>query len=208
MYDSETPGRRPAGRLWAAGVTNLRWMRIARFWPLARSRREEGEQRDQRDISERGRERGREGGREGERRRNERNHRSLHPIHILEKERNNRERESEKRKREGGERDRERRNSILRGDRRPAPARVQGRSRSPSRHLFRAGSRLAREAQGYRQRPPMQLFGITSNTLVRSSQSSSGPAGGASDGYGLGRRAAGPDRRCTTTAAGAIRVIV
>ena len=30
------------------------------------------------------------------------------------------------------------------------------------------------------------MFGITSNTLVRSSQSSSGPAGGASDGYGLG----------------------
>ena len=52
------------------------------------------------------------------------------------------------------------------------------------------------------------LFGITSNTLVRSSQSSSGPAGGASDGYGLGRGAAGPDRRCTTTAAGAIRAIV
>ena len=36
------------------------------------------------------------------------------------------------------------------------------------------------------------LFGITSNALVRSSQSSSGPAGGASDGYGLGRGAAGP----------------
>ena len=50
------------------------------------------------------------------------------------------------------------------------------------------------------------LFGITSNTLVRSSQSPSGPAGGASDGYGLGRGAAG--RRCTTTAAGALRVIV
>ena len=52
------------------------------------------------------------------------------------------------------------------------------------------------------------VFGITSNTLVRSSQSSSGPAGGASDGYGLGRGGAGPDRRCTTTAAGALRVIV
>ena len=52
------------------------------------------------------------------------------------------------------------------------------------------------------------LFGITSNTPVRSSQSSSGPAGGASDGYGLGRRAAAPDRQCTTTAAGALRVIV
>ena len=50
------------------------------------------------------------------------------------------------------------------------------------------------------------LFGIASNTLVRSSQSSSGPAGGASDGYGLGRGAAGPDRRCTTTAAGAVRL--
>ena len=54
-------------------------------------------------------------------------------------------------------------------------------------------------------RPGKFVFGITSNTLVRSSQSSSGPAGGASDGYGLGR---GPDRRCTTTAAGALRVIV
>ena len=43
---------------------------------------------------------------------------------------------------------------------------------------------------------------------VLSSQSSSGPAGSASDGYGLGRGAAGPDRRCTTTAAGALRVIV
>ena len=52
------------------------------------------------------------------------------------------------------------------------------------------------------------VFGITPNILVRSSQSSSGPAGGASDGYGLGRGAAGPDRRCTTTAAGALRVIV
>ena len=36
---------------------------------------------------------------------------------------------------------------------------------------------------------------FVSNTLVRSSQSSSGPAGGAFDGYGLGRGAAGPDRR-------------
>ena len=56
--------------------------------------------------------------------------------------------------------------------------------------------------------PLPRVFGITSNALVRSSQSSSGPAGGASDGYGLGRGAAGPDRRCTTTAAGALRVIV
>ena len=53
-----------------------------------------------------------------------------------------------------------------------------------------------------------KLFGLTSNTLVRSSQSSSGPAGGAFDGYGLGRGAAGPDRRRTTTVAGALRVIV
>ena len=43
-----------------------------------------------------------------------------------------------------------------------------------------------------------------SEALVRSSQSSSGLAGGASDGYGLGRGAAGPDRRCTTSAAGAL----
>ena len=48
-----------------------------------------------------------------------------------------------------------------------------------------------------------ELFGITSKTLVRSGPSASGPAGGASDGYGLGRGAAGSDRRCTTTAAGA-----
>ena len=46
------------------------------------------------------------------------------------------------------------------------------------------------------------------DTLVRSSRSSSWPAGGASDGYGLGRGAAGPDRRCTTTAAGVLRVVV
>ena len=46
------------------------------------------------------------------------------------------------------------------------------------------------------------------NTLALSSQSPSGPAGGASDGYGLGRGAAAPDRRCTTTAAGALRAIV
>ena len=54
----------------------------------------------------------------------------------------------------------------------------------------------------------LRLFGVTCSTLVRSGQSSSGPAGGASDGYGLGRGAAGPDRWCTTTAAGALRVIV
>ena len=52
------------------------------------------------------------------------------------------------------------------------------------------------------------LFGVTCNTLVRSIQSSSGPAGGASDGYGPGRGAAGPDRQCATTAARALRVIV
>ena len=33
-------------------------------------------------------------------------------------------------------------------------------------------------------------------------------AGGASDGYGLGRGTAGPDRRCTTTTDRALRVIV
>ena len=54
-----------------------------------------------------------------------------------------------------------------------------------------------------RKFPCSNVFGITSNTLVRSSQSSS-----ASDGYGLGRGAAGPDRRCTTSAAEALRVIV
>ena len=55
---------------------------------------------------------------------------------------------------------------------------------------------------------PSAAFGITSNILALSSQSPSGPAGGASDGYGLERGAAGPDRRFTTTAAGALRVIV
>ena len=52
------------------------------------------------------------------------------------------------------------------------------------------------------------VFGIFCSTLALSSLSSSGPAGGASDGYGLGRGAAGPGRRCTTTAVGALRVIV
>ena len=52
------------------------------------------------------------------------------------------------------------------------------------------------------------LFGITSNTLPDLVKSPSGPSGGASDGYELGRGAAGPERRCTTTAAGALRVIV
>ena len=41
-----------------------------------------------------------------------------------------------------------------------------------------------------------------------SSQRPSGPAGGASDGYGLGRGAAGPGRLRATRAAGALRVIV
>ena len=44
------------------------------------------------------------------------------------------------------------------------------------------------------------------NHFQCSSKGSSGPAGGASDGYGLGRRAAGPNCRCTT-ASGALRVI-
>ena len=56
----------------------------------------------------------------------------------------------------------------------------------------------------------LELFGITSSILALSGQSPSGPAGGASDGYGLGRGAVGPGCRCTTTvtAAGALRVIV
>ena len=52
------------------------------------------------------------------------------------------------------------------------------------------------------------VFGITSNILALPSRSPPGPAGGASDGYGLGRGAAGPGRLSTTTAAGALRVIV
>ena len=55
------------------------------------------------------------------------------------------------------------------------------------------------------------MFGIYSSILVVSSQrpSQGRPAGGgASDGYGLGRGAAGPARRSTTSAAGALRVTV
>ena len=50
------------------------------------------------------------------------------------------------------------------------------------------------------------VWNLYQNALF--SQSSSGPAGGTSDGYGLGRGAEGPDRQCTTSTAGAIRVIV
>ena len=56
--------------------------------------------------------------------------------------------------------------------------------------------------------PQPPALGITSNILALSSQRPSGPAGGASDGYGLGRGAAGPGCRCTTTVAGALRVVV
>ena len=51
-------------------------------------------------------------------------------------------------------------------------------------------------------------LGITASILALSGQSPSGAAGGTSDGYGLGRGAAGPDRRITTAAAGALRVVV
>ena len=61
--------------------------------------------------------------------------------------------------------------------------------------------RVCRAGCGRRRRRK-EVFGITSNTLVRSSRSPSGPAGGASDDFGLGRGAAGPDRRCTTTTPG------
>ena len=57
-------------------------------------------------------------------------------------------------------------------------------------------------------RPSGWVFGLTSNILALSSQGPSRPAGGASDGYGLGRGAAGPVRQSTTTAAGALRVII
>ena len=80
---------------------------------------------------------------------------------------------------------------------------------SSSHYLAEAAETLSSSVATLQSPPPRRrLFGITSNTLVRSSRSSSGPAGGASDGYGLGRRAAGPDRRCKTTAAGELRVIV
>ena len=47
-----------------------------------------------------------------------------------------------------------------------------------------------------------RLFGIISSILVSSSQSPPGPAGGASDGYGLGRRAL--DRGATSAARAAL----
>ena len=67
-------------------------------------------------------------------------------------------------------------------------------------HLRQTRTRGPAGAQGLppaRIGRPWRLFGISSNlsTLAWSSRSSSGPAGGASDGCGLGRAAAGPDRR-------------
>ena len=70
------------------------------------------------------------------------------------------------------------------------------------------GRRACARGLAPRRRPPVSAVWNRFQYSVRSSQSSSWPAGGASDGYGLGRGAAGPDRRCTTTAAGALRVIV
>ena len=77
------------------------------------------------------------------------------------------------------------------------------------------GSRISRRSNPPRGRPArrrclrvVSVFGITSSTLALSGQGPSGPACGASDGYGLGRGAAGPGSRRTTTASGALRVIV
>ena len=71
------------------------------------------------------------------------------------------------------------------------------------RGMHAAASRRSR-------RPQDRRFGITSSILVRSSQSSSWPVGGASDGYGdeelWARTAGGPG--LLSTAAGALRVIV
>ena len=61
--------------------------------------------------------------------------------------------------------------------------------------------------RGSRRRRCLESLPIF-NILALSSQSPIGPAGGASDGFWLGRGAAGPGRRCATTAAGALRVIV
>ena len=47
-----------------------------------------------------------------------------------------------------------------------------------------------------------RVFGITPNILALSGQSPSGPAGGARDGYGLGRGAAGPGGGTSRTARG------
>ena len=72
-----------------------------------------------------------------------------------------------------------------------------------------AGLRFAQIASSLEVSPlRVGVFGITSNTLVRTSQSSTGTASGASDGHCLGSGAAGPDCLCTTTTAGALRVIV
>ena len=105
--------------------------------------------------------------------------------------------------------------AVVRQERRSAPQKRPLPLGATGGHWGPLGVSATEEAQSAAATGPFHkgriqralLFGITSNTLVRPSQSSSGPAGGRSDGCGLGRGAAGPDRRCTTTAAGALRVI-
>ena len=71
----------------------------------------------------------------------------------------------------------------------------------------RARTRPAGRARPEPGRPARDRpFAIACSTPALSSQSSSGPAGGASDGYGLGLGAAGPGCPCATTAAGELRV--
>ena len=91
----------------------------------------------------------------------------------------------------------------------PKPSSVERKRTSLCIRVLRAASApIPRGTSDVLIPHPHNLLGVTFNTLVRSSQGPSGPAGGASVGYSLGRGAAGPDRRCTNTAAGALRVIV
>ena len=90
--------------------------------------------------------------------------------------------------------------------RRPGPAAQCPRPLPPGAPP--AGPEVAASRVGTARTLGSLLYGIASNILALSSQSRPGPAGGASDDCGLGRRAAGPGRRCTTAAAGALRVIV
>ena len=80
-----------------------------------------------------------------------------------------------------------------------APARTSRSRRGSALHRHRAEGaalQLRRRLRPCQTVTPTRqtgrVFGIISNILALSSQSPSGPAGGAPNGYGLGRRAAGP----------------
>ena len=88
--------------------------------------------------------------------------------------------------------------SAPRGRARAGAMRSAGPPPLPPRFRPPAHRDLLRQIRG-------RVFGISPNTQASTSQSSSGTAGRASGGCGLG---GGPDRRRTTAAAGASRVIV